>query len=112
MRNRRKAKFSGIEFRINKGNVFILTSYFALGGWDLMRVAALDDLRQRIPPRLTKYHSLEQNPTNKDYPRKGVTYWRKANFTFSYCEARNGYVCQRAAAAGSGSETNGRFFLK
>jgi hypothetical protein len=77
-----------------------------------MRVAALDDLRQRIPPRLTKYHSLEQNPVNKNNPRKGVTYWRKANFTYSYCEARNGYVCQRPAAAGSRSEANGRFLSR
>ena len=97
-----------------KSNNPILNSlyhFLALGGWDLMRLAALDDLRQRIPPRLSKYHSLEQNPTDKYHPRTGVTYWRKANFTYSYCEARNGYVCQRPAAAGSASEANGNFML-
>ena len=75
-----------------------------------MRLAALDDLRQRLAPRLTNFHSIEQNPVTANYPRDGVSYWRKANFTQSYCEARNGFVCQRSAVAGGASDANGKHF--
>ena len=73
-----------------------------------MQLAALDNLRQRLPPSVDRFHSTEQNLTNPKYLLSGVTYWKKANFTHDYCEARNGFVCQRSAAAGASAEANGK----
>ena len=70
-----------------------------------MKVLARNDLVRRSPPRLEKFHSLENKASN---PQRGITHWKKGHFDGDYCEAKNGYVCQRSAAAGGGSEGNGR----
>jgi len=60
-----------------------------------MLVSAISDLNNRIVPRLEAFHS--SNGAGKT----GVTYWKKTYLDMDYCEAQNGYVCQRPAAAGS-----------
>ena len=79
---------------------------FSLAGWKLMRLVGIDDLRKRLPPRLDKFHT---NDTTTGYT--GVTYWKKTYLYQDYCEARNGYVCQRPAAAGAASDANGICFF-
>jgi len=46
-------------------------------------------------PRLDAFHSSD------GAGKTGVTYWKKTYLDMDYCEAQNGYVCQRPAAAGS-----------
>lgn len=70
-----------------------------------MKLTAADFLRQRLLPPIDRFHSMEQVSKNA---RNAVTYWRKLIPQQDYCEARNGYVCQRPAGAGSGSETVGQ----
>ncbi len=66
-----------------------------------MKALGLDDLRKRLSPRLDKFHT---NDTTMSY--SGVTFWRKTTLYQDYCEASNGYVCQRPAAAGASSDAN------
>lgn len=77
----------------------ILTIFVA--GWTLMRITGAGDLRKRIPPRLDKFHVQHSSGAI------GVTYWSKTKLYQDYCEARNGYICQRPAAAGAASEAKG-----
>ena len=69
-----------------------------------MQLSALDDLRKRISPRLNQFHSVDKS--NEDLT--GVNYWKSGYLYQDYCEAQNGYVCQRSAAAGSATERNGK----
>ena len=71
-----------------------------------MKLVAADNLRQRLLPPIDRFHSIEQVPKDA---RSGVTLWRKLIPGQGYCEAKSGYVCQRPAAAGPGSETVGRY---
>ena len=70
-----------------------------------MKLVAADSLRQRLLPQIDRFHSIEQVSKNA---RSGVTSWRKLIPVQGYCEANLGYVCQRPAVAGPGSETVGR----
>ena len=73
-----------------------------------MKVLAKEDLVRRQPPRLEKFHAIE----NKGYSQqRGITHWRKGFLDQDYCETPNAYVCQRSAAARSASEANGEIFL-
>ena len=74
-----------------------------LAGFALMKVLAKDDLVSRTAPRLEKFHSLENGGSSQ----RGITHWRKGYFEADYCQAKNAYVCQRSAVAGSASEANG-----
>ena len=69
-----------------------------------MSAYAWVDLRNRTTPRLDAFASTDAATLSKS----GVTYWRKPFLYMDYCEARNGYVCQRPAAAGLGTQYNGR----
>ncbi len=69
-----------------------------------MQVVAVGDLRKRITPRLDKFHTYDNSTAFA-----GVTFWSKTRLYQDYCEARNGFICQRPAAAGSASEATGRF---
>ena len=66
-----------------------------LAGWYLMLISAISDLNNGIAPRLTAFHSSDGAGNT------GVTYWKKTYLDMDYCEAHNGYVCQRPAAAES-----------
>ncbi len=66
-----------------------------------MLISAISDLNQRIAPRLDAFHSSD------GVGNTGVTYWKKTYLDMDYCEAQNGYVCQRPAAAGSDSSNKG-----
>jgi hypothetical protein len=81
-------------------------SAFFKAGWKLMRLVGIDDLRKRLSPRLDKFHTNDTSTWNT-----GVTYWKKTYLYQDYCEARNGYVCQRPAAAGAASDGNGTSFF-
>ena len=69
-----------------------------------MQLSALDDLSKRISPRLSKFHSVDQS----NEAVTGVNYWKSGYLYQDYCEAQNGYVCQRSAAAGSAPDRNGK----
>ena len=71
-------------------------------GWQLMKIMGVNDLRRRIAPRLDKFHTSDSTLVYS-----GVTYWSKTSLFQDYCEARNGYICQRPAAAGAASEAKG-----
>ena len=68
-----------------------------------MSAYAWVDLRNRTTPRLDAFASTDAATLSKS----GVTYWRKPFLYMDYCESRNGYVCQRPAAAGLATEYNG-----
>ena len=72
-------------------------------GYKLMKYIGKDDLQKRIAPRLDGYQSV-----GKEIPYTGVTFWRKTYLYREYCETKNGYVCQRPAAAGAASDYNGK----
>ena len=76
-----------------------------LAGWYLMLISAISDLNNGIAPRLTAFHSSDGAGNT------GVTYWKKTYLDMDYCEAQNGYVCQRPAAAGSDSFNKGFIVL-
>ena len=70
-----------------------------------MQLYAWTDLRNQISPRLDKFHSID---TTSSYV--GVTFWQKPYLYLDYCESKNGYVCQRPAAAGSAKQSNGNSY--
>ena len=82
------------------GSNLIIIEYF-LAGWYLMLISAISDLNKRTVPRLDAFHSSD------GAGKTGVTYWKKTYMDMDYCEAQNGYVCQRPAAAGSDSFNKG-----
>ena len=69
----------------------------------LMKYFGKNDLGRRIGPRLDAFQSI-----GSDAVTTGVMYWIKTYLFRDYCEAKNGYVCQRPAAAGAASEANGK----
>lgn len=66
-----------------------------------MKILSKDDLQKRIPPRLDAFHTVAADSST------GVTHWSKSYYFRELCEAMNGYVCQRSAAAGPASDANG-----
>jgi hypothetical protein len=68
-----------------------------------MRMYAWIDLRNRTSPRLDAFASADEATQLSS----GVTYWQKPFLYMDYCESRNGYVCQRPAAAGLATQYNG-----
>ena len=68
-----------------------------------MKYFGKNDLGRRIGPRLDAFQSI-----GSDAVTTGVMYWIKTYLFRDYCEAKNGYVCQRPAAAGAASEANGK----
>ncbi len=68
-----------------------------------MHLSGLDDLRKRIDPRLDRFNSIQADKWNG----YGINYWRKGYLKMDYCEAQNGYVCQRPAVAGAAVDATG-----
>ena len=67
-----------------------------------MKMLSKDDLQKRIPPRLDSYQSVAADRSS------GIGYWSKSHYYRELCEAKNGYVCQRSAAAGAASDASGK----
>ena len=80
------------------------SSLLIAAGWKLMRLYAWFDLRNRTSPQLDAFASTDVATQQNS----GVTYWPKPFLSMDYCEARNGYVCQRPAAAGIATNFNGQ----
>jgi hypothetical protein len=70
----------------------------------LMKLYALNDLRNQTPPRLDAFHTIDALTA---YKNPGVTYWKKTYLYMDYCEAKNAYVCQRPATASKSTQLNG-----
>jgi hypothetical protein len=68
-----------------------------------MHLSGLDDLRKRMSPRLDRLHSYQ----NDNFAVRRINYWKKGYLKMDYCEAKNGYVCQRPAVAGAAPDATG-----
>lgn len=70
-----------------------------------MEIAAKDDLRNRISPRL--YDFYKRNTLPDDQTVEGVVSWYKYHYQKDYCQSQLGYTCQRPAASMYGSDGTG-----
>ncbi len=93
-------------YHILQEKLELVTMLFFIAGWYLMLISAISDLNKRIAPRLDAFHSSD------GAGKTGVTYWKKTYLDMDYCEAQNGFVCQRPAAAGADPYNKGFFFIE
>ena len=83
----------------------LFISSIPLAAWKLLKAIGREDLNNRRPPRLTKFHA---DKTKNEDKKAYLMFWPKTRLEGDYCESNNGYVCQRPAAAWEAPEGNGR----
>ena len=75
----------------------------------LMSIVGKNQIFERIPPRLRAMNTFKL--WSSDPKEYGTVAWKKAYLQKNYCEASQGYACERPATGGSGVQGQGRWCL-